>query len=133
MTRRKAKYQRKTKADRLSLKLWAEGCREDLLTPHIGPYADALARSHVSERDYIARVEDEYHQCIPWRLPDDQEPALPLPQYDPHLVAPFEDLSLEEQQLKSETIARRNRVSMLQYHSRLRFTYSYFHSQFAAG
>lgn len=112
MGRRKYTYTRKGKADRNNLNYWAEGCREDILTPHVEPYADALARSHVAERDYIARVEAEYHQIIHWRLPDDQEPALPLPKYDPTLIAPFEDLSLEDQQLKSETIGRRNRVSV---------------------
>lgn len=113
MGQRKALYQRMTKTERRSLKHWAEGCREDILTPHIEPYADALLRSHVAERDYFARVGDEYNQLIPWRLPDDEEPALPLPKYDPSLIAPFEDLSLEEQQLKSTIIARRTRVSII--------------------
>ncbi|KAF7975994.1 hypothetical protein HWV62_8158 [Athelia sp. TMB] len=74
------------------------------------PYADTLSRSWVHERDYLAKVQNHYHAVIPWRLPDDEEPPLPLPEYNPSLLAPRENLTEEEQQLKSQTIGRRNKA-----------------------
>lgn len=105
------KSRRVEKSARANAKLWAEGCREDILSPHIAPYADAAARSFVAERDYVRRVQNEYHQLIPWRLPDDEEPPLPLPAYDHHLVPAVEVLTDEEQALKSRTIGKKNVVS----------------------
>lgn len=99
------------KSARACARLWADRCREDLLSPHIAPYADAIARSFVAERDYIRAVQNEYHQLIPWRLPDDEEPLLPLPAYDPHLIPPIEVLTDEEQSLKLKTIGKKNVVS----------------------
>lgn len=99
------------KSARACARLWAEGCREGILSPHIAPYADAIARSFVAERDYIRAVQNEYHQLIPWRLDDDEEPPLPLPAYNPNLVALIEDLTDEEQVLKSTKIGKKNVVS----------------------
>lgn len=109
----KKTFKRMKKRDRRSQKLWAEGCREEILAPHVAPYADALARSHVAERDYIRRVQNEYHQLIPWRLADDDEPPLPLPAYDPNFIAEPEVLTEEESINKSHTISRRNKVCFL--------------------
>lgn len=107
----KKKSRRIEKSARANSKLWAEGCREDILSPHIAPYADAAARSFVAERDYVRAVQNKYHQLIDWRLPDDEEPALPLRIYDPHLIPVVEHLTDEEQALKSQTIAKKNAVS----------------------
>src|ERR1700683_2862475 len=112
------KYKRMNKRDRQNQKLWAEGCREAILAPHIEPYADALARSAVSERDYLHRVLNEYHQLIPWNLPGDEEPPLPLLTYDPRAVAPEEFLTAEEALNKSRSIACKNKVSISNYHIR---------------
>lgn len=108
---RRRRHKHLEKKERQTSRLWAEGARETILAPHVEPYADALARSWVHERDYVAQVQNHYHQVISWRLPDDEEPALPLPAYDPRLIAPQEDLSEEEKKLKSGIIARRNEVS----------------------
>lgn len=108
MARRK--YKRMDKATRANAKLWAEGCREEILAPHVALYADALSRSWVAERDYLLLVQNEYHQLISWRLPDDEEPALPLPVYNLSGVSPVEILTDEEQQLKSKTIGQKNKV-----------------------
>lgn len=107
---------RMKKAERATSKMWAEGCRESILLPHIEPYADAAARSFVAERDYVRGVQNEYHQRIPWRLPDDEEPPLPLADYDPNLITPIEVLTAEEQTLKSKTIAKKNVVSCVLIH-----------------
>lgn len=107
----KRKYKRMAKSERSNLKLWAEGAREEILAPHIEPYADALAQSCVAERSYLKRVQNEYHQRIAnWRLPDDEEPILPLPDYDPQLVAPVEELSAEDSILKSQLFNKKNKV-----------------------
>lgn len=103
-------FQRMRKADRKNQKLWAEGVRETILAPHIEPYADALARSLVAERDYLQRVYNEYHQLIPWRLSDDEEPTLPLPEYDPKAQMIDEGLTDGEASLKAVTMGQKNKV-----------------------
>lgn len=105
------KFRHMAKADRLNQKLWAEGVRETVMVPHIGAYADALARSNVAERDYIHRVQNEYHQLFDWRLKDDEEPDLPIPKYNPYKIAPDEVLTAEDALLKSQTISRKNKVA----------------------
>lgn len=105
------KLRRMEKSERANCKLWAEGCREGILSPHIAPYADTSALSFVAERDYLRHVQNEYHQLIDWRLPDDEEPPLPLPIYDPNKPQVVEHLTDEEQDLKSKTIAKKNDVS----------------------
>lgn len=107
----RTKFRRMQKADRKNQKLWAEGVREGILSPHVEPYGDALSRSLVAERDYLQRVYSEYHQLIPWRLSDDEEPDLPLPDYNPKAMAEEESLDPEEAYTKATTIAHKNKVS----------------------
>ncbi|KAJ7066043.1 hypothetical protein C8F01DRAFT_1079733 [Mycena amicta] len=91
------------KKERKNLKFWAEGLREELLTPHIEPYMDALALSWRAERDYRAKVCNEYHARISWRLADDEEPEALL-DWDP-LAPPVEEhLTEEEERAKWERI-----------------------------
>ena len=104
------KYQQMCKTDCKNQKLWAEGIQEDILHPHIEPYADALAHSHITEHDYLQQVYNEYHQLIPWWLNDDKEPNLLLPTYDPKAMDSEVDLSAEDALLKARTIAKKNKV-----------------------
>ncbi|KAJ7663778.1 hypothetical protein DFH06DRAFT_1128165 [Mycena polygramma] len=97
-------WKRKAKAERRNNKLWAEGAREDLLRPHIEAYADALQRGWRAERDYLQKVCNEYHGRISWRVGDNDEPELPLPEYDPFAPIVTEDLTEEER------VARQNRI-----------------------
>lgn len=53
---------------------------------------------------------NEYHQLIPWRLSDDEEPDLPLPEYNPKAMAEEESLSPEDAHTKAMTIANKNKV-----------------------
>ena len=78
MARKRKDSRRMAKVDRQNRKLWAEGCRESILEPHIAPYTDALERGWQHERTYLATVFNHYHALIPWRLPDYEEPPLPL-------------------------------------------------------
>lgn len=109
-TERKKRVERN---DCKTARRWAEGARETILAPHIEPYADALAHSWVREREYVAKVQNHYHQLISWRLPDTQEPSLPLPAYNLKLIPPPENLSEDKKKLKSEIIAKRNKVRAL--------------------
>lgn len=113
----KHSYKQMKKRDRESRKLWAEGCQEGILAPHVKPYADALVLSCVTERDYIRRVQNEYHQLIPWELPDDKELPLPLPEYDPKVIMMAEELTAEESEHKSKVVTRKNKVIALTVHT----------------
>lgn len=72
--------------------------REDLLTPHIEAYTDVLERGARAEHDFLAKVCNEYHAHISWRLADTEEPSLLLPAYDPYALADSETLTEEEKQ-----------------------------------
>jgi hypothetical protein len=80
--KRKRSWKRIAKKDHRNLKMWAEGARELLLKLHIPVYTDALEWGWQAERDYIQEVCNEYHARISWRLADNEEPELPLAEYD---------------------------------------------------
>ncbi|KAJ7017139.1 hypothetical protein C8F04DRAFT_1279934 [Mycena alexandri] len=101
-------WKRKAKELRKNNKMWAEGARESLMRPHIEAYADALERGWRAERDYLQKVCNEYHACISWRLADHEEPALPLPVYDPFAPPVPEPLDESERALKHEAIKTLN-------------------------
>jgi hypothetical protein len=103
---------RVAKEKRMNLRLWAEGARETVLTPHIEAYTDALECSWRDERDYVQNVCKEFHARISWRLQDHEEPDLPLPDYDPRAVVASEPLDEEETQRKRDRIGVLNAVSM---------------------
>ncbi|KAJ7838435.1 hypothetical protein B0H13DRAFT_2367460 [Mycena leptocephala] len=96
------------KAKRRNLKLWAEGARESILSPHIEDYADSIERGWRFERECFQRISNEFHARIDWRLKDAEEPALPLPDFDPKAPLPeLERLSDAEEQ------ERQQRMDML--------------------
>ncbi|KAK7027691.1 hypothetical protein R3P38DRAFT_3190755 [Favolaschia claudopus] len=105
---RKRTWTRKEKKDRRNLKLWAEGAREDILRPHLPAYADALERGWRAERDYVREVCNEFHARISWRLADDEEPELPLPEYDALAPREIEELSEDEVEAKRTRIEEMN-------------------------
>ncbi|KAJ7670630.1 hypothetical protein DFH06DRAFT_1124945 [Mycena polygramma] len=113
---RKAR-KRVPKEDRKNLRLWAEGARESVLTPHIQGYADALERGWRAERDYLLEVCREFHTKIDWRLQDHEEPELPLRDYNPLDTVHAEDVDLEEEK------AHRERVLLLNKRIRRWFKY----------
>ncbi|KAJ7040215.1 hypothetical protein C8F04DRAFT_1253977 [Mycena alexandri] len=103
----KRNWKRIAKKDRRNLKMWAEGARESILRPHIAGYTDALERGWRAERDYLHTVCTEFHARISWQLPDDDEPELPLPEYDPFATPPVEELNEED------TISKRLRIETM--------------------
>ncbi|KAJ7226779.1 hypothetical protein GGX14DRAFT_539117 [Mycena pura] len=108
--KRKRTWKRIAKKDRRNLKLWAEGARESILKPHIPAYTDALERGWRAERDYLQIVCNEFHARIPWRLADNEEPELPLREYDQFKPSELEDLDEEEtaqKRLRIETLNAR--------------------------
>ncbi|KAK6996595.1 hypothetical protein R3P38DRAFT_2477505, partial [Favolaschia claudopus] len=104
----KRNWTRKEKKDRQNLKLWAEGARESILNPHLAGYTDALERGWRAERDYVRDVCREFHARISWRLADDEEPDVPLPDYDPLAEVEAEELDEEEAKAKRERIDTMN-------------------------
>jgi hypothetical protein len=107
---RKSK-KRVAKEARRNLRLWAEGARENILLPHIEPYADKLERGWREESDYLQIVTNKFHARISWRLADHEEPELPLPSYDPKAVQDEEMLDEEETAEKRKRIDDLNAVS----------------------
>ncbi|KAJ6542992.1 hypothetical protein B0H19DRAFT_1268179 [Mycena capillaripes] len=118
--KRKRTWKRIAKKDRRNLKMWAEGARESVLRPHIPGYTDALERGWRAERDYLHDVCKEFHARIPWRLADDEEPDLPLPEYDAFAVPVSEELDEEDTVMKRLRIETMNaRIGRwLKYHAR---------------
>ncbi|KAK7006053.1 hypothetical protein R3P38DRAFT_3214986 [Favolaschia claudopus] len=107
MAKKTRNWKRIAKKDRKNLKLWAEGARDTILRPHIPGYTDALERGWRFERDYVREVCNEFHARISWRLQDDEEPELPLPDYDPFASREEEELDEEEaeqERLRKETL-----------------------------
>ncbi|KAJ7038543.1 hypothetical protein C8F04DRAFT_1179561 [Mycena alexandri] len=91
------------KENRNNLRLWAEGTREEVLLPHVEPYADTSERGWRSERKYFQRVCNEYHVRISWRLEDHQEPDLPLLPFDPDAMLPVPEKLSAAELLQKET------------------------------
>ncbi|KAJ7603089.1 hypothetical protein DFH06DRAFT_1152162 [Mycena polygramma] len=108
MARSKKSRKKIPKEDRKSLRLWAEGAREAVLTPHIPTYADALDQGHRRiERDVLQSICNEFHARISWRLGDHEEPDQPLAEYDATKITQSETLSEEDE------VAKRARISLL--------------------
>ncbi|KAJ6480180.1 hypothetical protein C8R45DRAFT_1100768 [Mycena sanguinolenta] len=101
-------WKRVAKKDRQNLKLWAEGARESILKPHIPGYTDALERGWRAERDYVQHVCNEFHARISWRIRDDEEPELPLPEYNQFAPPKVETVDDEEATRKRERIKTMN-------------------------
>ncbi|KAJ7079329.1 hypothetical protein C8R43DRAFT_1143284 [Mycena crocata] len=118
------------KEKRQNLKNWAEGARETVLLPHVEPYADAVEKGWRAERDYFARVCNEFHARISWELLDHEEPPLPLASFDPNKrIARSEDLPEAQEEVRAarlEVVDKRirrwlkYRVKRLRKHVRTR-------------
>jgi hypothetical protein len=109
--KRKRTWKRIAKKDRHNLKMWAEGARETILKPHIPGYTDVLERGWRAECDYVQEVCNEYHARVSWRLSDDEEPDLPLAEYDRFAVPETEELTDKESTSKRLRIETMNAVS----------------------
>lgn len=98
---------RMARDSRKNLRLWADGVRESILTPHIESYGDALERGWRAEREALQAICNEFRAKLSWRLQDHEEPDLPLPEYDPLGLQPEETLTEEEE------VAKRTRIDLL--------------------
>jgi hypothetical protein len=108
-TGKKRERRRVPKEERKNLRLWAEGEREKILTPHIDAYTVALNQGWRLERKYLKSVCNEFDARVSWRLPDHEEPV--LGEWDPTAVVPQEQLSEMDEQLKRTRIKELNAVS----------------------
>jgi hypothetical protein len=107
---RKRERKRVAKEERQNLRLWAQGAREEVLTPHIEPYTDALERGWREERTYLQTVCNEFHARFNWRLGEYEEPEA-VPDYEPRAPVPEEQLDEEETKAKRARIGELNAVS----------------------
>jgi hypothetical protein len=64
--RRKQERKRIPKEERRNLRLWAQGAREEVLTPHLEPYSRVRDTGWVAERAYLQTVCNEFHGRIDW-------------------------------------------------------------------
>jgi hypothetical protein len=55
----------------------------------------------------LQEICNEFHAKVGWQLRDQDEPELPMPDYDPLALEPAETLSEEEE------VAKRTRISVL--------------------
>ncbi|KAJ6503459.1 hypothetical protein C8R47DRAFT_1250457 [Mycena vitilis] len=102
------KRKRVPKDKRQNLRLWAEGMRETVLSPHIESYGHALGQGWLEERNYLVKVQREYHARISWRLEDHEEPEELLP-FDPEEVIAEEVLTEEEDIRKCARVDKVNK------------------------
>ncbi|KAJ7044912.1 hypothetical protein C8F04DRAFT_1250155 [Mycena alexandri] len=115
MARSKRERRRIPKAERRNLRLWAEGARENILTPHLTDYGRALDRGWLYERKYWKSVCREFHARVDWRIEDHEEPE--LRDYDPKAVIPPESLPEDEE------VAKLTRMKVLNERIRRWFLY----------
>ncbi|KAJ7479910.1 hypothetical protein FB451DRAFT_1395473 [Mycena latifolia] len=83
------------KQNRRNLRLWAEGAREEVLTPHLDAFQQARDLGWVAERAYLQTVCNEFHARVDWCLADHEEPV--LKPYDPNAKLADEALTEEEE------------------------------------
>ncbi|KAF7311272.1 hypothetical protein MKEN_01028800 [Mycena kentingensis (nom. inval.)] len=93
---------------RRSLRLWAQGGREEVLTPFIPDYAAAMNRGSAAERRVLRHILVRFNTIFPWWMPDHEEPA--SLEYDPEATVPVEVLTADQQLQKNDCLARRIKV-----------------------
>ncbi|KAJ7041766.1 hypothetical protein C8F04DRAFT_1252688 [Mycena alexandri] len=104
MARSKPERKQIPKAERKNLRLWAEGARESILSPHLTAYGRAVDKGWAHERKYWKGVCREFHARVDWRTQDHEE--LDLADYDPKAVIPVEMLPEEEEVEKRTRLKR---------------------------
>ncbi|KAK7053552.1 hypothetical protein R3P38DRAFT_2474319, partial [Favolaschia claudopus] len=89
---------RVAKEDRKNLRLWAEGARETILSPHLDAYQIAKDQGRRQERKMLKKICREFHARVSWRVKDHEEPV--LKEWDPNALQDVEVLSEEEEAAK---------------------------------
>ncbi|KAJ6557786.1 hypothetical protein B0H19DRAFT_1070398 [Mycena capillaripes] len=95
---KKREHKRVPKAERKNLRLWAEGSRETILTPHLDAYAKALDEGWELERKLLKKICNEFHARVDWRTPENEE--LVLKDWDLSAQLVPESLTEEEEKLR---------------------------------
>ncbi|KAJ7123802.1 hypothetical protein C8R43DRAFT_958954 [Mycena crocata] len=112
---KKRERKRVPKEDRQNLRLWADGVRETVLTPHLEGYAEARDQGRRAERKFLKKVCNEFHNRVPWTTKDHEEPV--LLEYDANKPKPRETLSDEQE------VEKRSRMKVLDKRIRRWYTY----------
>ncbi|KAF7295611.1 hypothetical protein MIND_01101200 [Mycena indigotica] len=84
---------------RKSLRLWATGAREEILSPFIPDYAAAVTRGRSAERKLLRRILVIFFSRVHWSLPDWEQPVLD-PNWSADSVIMPEQLTPEVQAFK---------------------------------
>ncbi|KAK7020076.1 hypothetical protein R3P38DRAFT_2536029 [Favolaschia claudopus] len=116
---KKRTRQRVPKENRKNLRLWAEGARETILTPHLDAYQAALDQGRRQERKMLKKICREFHARVDWRTKDHEEPM--LSEWDPAGIATEEELSEDDEVAKRARIEELNKAS----HIRIRRWFMY--------
>ncbi|KAL1724732.1 hypothetical protein EV714DRAFT_240490 [Schizophyllum commune] len=106
---KKRQRQLMDKGDRKNKKLWAVGAREAILLPHLAKFTEELAKSSKHAKEYRIKVCHEFNVKIPYDLPDEIEPKMPLPEYNPANPPPLPPLSEEEEKVRAEALCIRDK------------------------
>jgi hypothetical protein len=97
------------KEEHKNLRLWADGIRKIILTPHLDNYQTALNQGWRQERKYLKKVCHEYNARISWRTLDHKEPV--LAEWDPAALIVDEELSTEEEEARAAQVKILNAAS----------------------
>ncbi|KAK7046226.1 hypothetical protein R3P38DRAFT_3257675 [Favolaschia claudopus] len=95
------------KENRKNLRLWAEGARESILTPHLDAYQAALDQGRRQERKMLKKICREFHARVDWRTKDHEEPM--LSEWDPAGIATEEQLSEDDEAAKRARMEELNK------------------------
>ncbi|KAJ7169364.1 hypothetical protein C8R43DRAFT_945303 [Mycena crocata] len=117
MSRKKREQKRVPRAERKNLRLWAEGVRETILSPHLDGYTAALDQGWRQERAYCKKVCLEFHSRVDWQTEDHEEPVLDENWDASALKEKSKPLSPEQEKTK------RGRMKVLDKRIRRWFTY----------
>jgi hypothetical protein len=106
---KKRQRERIPKEERRNLRLWADGARETILTPHLDGFTAARTKGSRAEKAYLQTICNEFHARVDWRLADHEEPV--LTPWTAETIITKETLSDEEEKQKRARIELLNAVS----------------------
>ncbi|KAK7042098.1 hypothetical protein R3P38DRAFT_2511411 [Favolaschia claudopus] len=104
---KKRQRKRVAREDRKNLRLWAEGARESILTPHLDAYQAALDQGRRQERKFLKSVCREFHARVNWRTKDHEEPI--VLDWDPSAMEVVEELSGDDERARAARVDELNK------------------------
>ncbi|KAK6966800.1 hypothetical protein R3P38DRAFT_2815716 [Favolaschia claudopus] len=112
---KKRSRKRVARENRKNLRLWAEGARETILSPHLEAYQAAKDQGRRQERKILKKICREFHARVSWRVQDHEEPV--LKDWDANTV--------EDEELLTEDEAAAKNARMVELDARIRRWFTY--------